>query len=84
MCGRYAMSQETDQLIREFIAEGGKLEDWSSVYSVAPRTRAPIVREWQDSDSGEIERNLELATWGLRPSWAKEGGPAPINAHLEG
>lgn len=84
MCGRYAMNQETDELIREFVADGGKLEDWAGVFSVAPRTRAPIIREWQDDDSGEVVREAELATWGLRPSWAKEGGPAPINARLEG
>lgn len=32
---------------------------------------------------GEVLRNLDLAMWGLRPSWAKEGGPAPINARIE-
>lgn len=32
---------------------------------------------------GEVLRNLDLATWGLPQSWAKDGGPAPINARIE-
>ncbi|TIH36321.1 SOS response-associated peptidase [Subtercola vilae] len=31
----------------------------------------------------EAIRELELAAWGLKPAWAKPGGPAPINARLE-
>ncbi|MCS5732326.1 SOS response-associated peptidase [Herbiconiux daphne] len=28
-------------------------------------------------------REIDSATWGLKPAWAKPGGPAPINARLE-
>lgn len=28
-------------------------------------------------------RELERSRWGLRPSWAKDSGPRPINARLE-
>ena len=55
---------------------------WEAVYSIAPRTEAPVVREYLDDD-GEVQRSLELARWGLHPAWAKDKGPRPINAHLE-
>lgn len=56
--------------------------EWEPVYSIAPRTRAPLVREFVD-DEGEAHRTLEMARWGLHPSWAKDKGPRPINARME-
>lgn len=41
-----------------------------------------MVREHVDDD-GEVQRTLELARWGLHPSWAKDKGPRPINARWE-
>ncbi|RFA11606.1 hypothetical protein B7R21_13010 [Subtercola boreus] len=92
MCGRFAMNKETDDLILEFIARGGRAEDWRPRYSVAPTDEAPIIREripQGDADdptpgrSPSVERELELAAWGLKPAWSKPGGPQPINARLE-
>ncbi|SDY55452.1 SOS response-associated peptidase [Herbiconiux ginsengi] len=81
MCGRFTMSAETDELITEFVARGGKLEDWRPSYNVAPTETSPIVRE--RLIDGELVREIDSAAWGLRPAWAKQGGPAPINARLE-
>ncbi|WP_245635980.1 SOS response-associated peptidase [Herbiconiux solani] len=75
------MSTETDELISEFVARGGRLEDWRPSYNVAPTEEAPIVRD--RLIDGEIVRELDAASWGLKPSWAKPGGPSPINARLE-
>lgn len=75
------MSAETDELISEFVARGGRLEDWRPSYNVAPTEVTPIVRE--RLIDGELVRQLDTAGWGLKPSWAKPGGPAPINARLE-
>ncbi|SEB56476.1 Putative SOS response-associated peptidase YedK [Paramicrobacterium humi] len=83
MCGRFAMNKETDELITEFVASGGDFRDWRPAYSIAPTDPAPIVREWRD-EAGDLHRNLDVANWGFRPSWAKQGGPSPINARLEG
>ncbi|TQL53015.1 putative SOS response-associated peptidase YedK [Subtercola boreus] len=82
------MNKETDDLILEFIARGGRAEDWRPSYSVAPTDEAPIIRDRVPKDEtgqpGEtVERELELAAWGLKPAWSKPGGPAPINARLE-
>lgn len=74
------MDDEADELIAEFVAAGGRLEDWRPAYSIAPTDTAPIVRE-RERD-GSIERELGPASWGLRPAWAK-GKVAPINARLE-
>ena len=91
MCGRFAMNKETDDLILEFIARGGRAEDWRPSYSVAPTDEAPIIRERvpkpenvdDDASTGEVQREIEIAAWGLKPAWSKAGGPAPINARLE-
>ncbi len=81
MCGRFSMSAETDELISEFVARGGRPEDWSPSYNIAPTESAPIVRD--RVKDGETLREIDLAAWGLKPAWAKPGGPAPINARLE-
>ncbi|TAJ47902.1 MAG: SOS response-associated peptidase [Herbiconiux sp.] len=81
MCGRFSMSAETDELIAEFVARGGRPEDWTPSYNIAPTENAPIVRD--RVKDGETLREIDLASWGLKPAWAKPGGPAPINARLE-
>jgi putative SOS response-associated peptidase YedK len=75
------MDKETDDLISAFVAEGGNANDWRPAYSVAPTDPAPIVRE--RIRAGELVREIDVAAWGLKPGWAKTGGPAPINARLE-
>ena len=81
MCGRFTMSAETDELISEFVARGGRPQDWTPSYNVAPTETAPIVRD--RVVDGELVREIDGASWGLKPAWAKPGGPAPINARLE-
>lgn len=61
MCGRFANDAKTDELIQEYVADGGKPEDWwkswAPAFSIAPTQSAPIVR-----DRGE-GRILELVRW---------------------
>jgi len=75
------MNKETDELVREFVAGGGRPQDWRPSYSVAPTNRVPIVRE--HLEDGDLIRELELASWNFVPSWAKPGGHVNINARLE-
>lgn len=83
MCGRYTLTIPGTALIPALEADGADGDfHWEPVYSIAPRTRAPIVRE-RATDNGDTCREITLATWGLRPSWAKDKGPRPINARLE-
>lgn len=82
MCGRFALDDHVNMLIEDFVAAGGDYAEWVPAYSIAPTNRVPIVRERPNSE-GETSRSLDLASWGLRPSWAKPGGPSPINARME-
>ncbi|WP_226851100.1 SOS response-associated peptidase family protein, partial [Brachybacterium tyrofermentans] len=71
-----------DGLLHAYLATSqDRVAEWQPVYSIAPRTKAPVVREFVDDD-GEVQRSLELARWGLYPAWAKDKGPRPINARL--
>lgn len=72
-----------DGLIHAYVAtKQDRAAEWEPVYSIAPRTKAPVVREFVD-DEGELHRTLDMARWGLHPSWAKDKGPRPINARME-
>lgn len=83
MCGRFVLQLDEDGLLHAYVAaKQDRSARWEPVYSIAPRTKAPVVREYVDEE-GELQRSLELARWGLHPSWAKDKGPRPINARLE-
>jgi putative SOS response-associated peptidase YedK len=71
MCGRFAMSKETDELITEFVAQGGDFRDWRPNWNIKPTNTIPVLL---DSAKGEAEvvRRLEPARWSLTPPWSKE------------
>lgn len=81
MCGRFAMDAKTDELIQQYVAEGGDPEEWWSEwngsYSIAPTDDAPIVR-----DRGE-GRILELVRWDWQKPANRPKGPPIINARIE-
>ena len=83
ICGRFTLSFDGSGLLHAYVATSDdRAAEWEPTYSIAPRTKAPVVREFVDAD-GEVHRALELARWGLHPSWAKDKGPRPINARME-
>ena len=74
------MDKETDDLIREFMAEtGGEASEWSPSWNVAPTDQVPVVREHHGS------RRIESVRWGIvSPSSPTFGGGKPvINARIE-
>ncbi|PTM85345.1 SOS response-associated peptidase [Dietzia psychralcaliphila] len=82
MCGRYSVAISGSALVEDLELDGTEPGfEWSPTYSVAPRTRAPILRDRLIDE--HLVREACLPTWGLRPSWAKEKEPRPINARLE-
>lgn len=83
MCGRFAMDQETNDLIEEFVLDGNDFRDWSVSYSIAPTDVVPIIRERADTTTGEVRRTLEPAIWDFRPSFVKEPKRPQFNARLE-
>jgi putative SOS response-associated peptidase YedK len=79
MCGRYTETAAFEELARRFgiAVEEGDNEAMVARYNVAPSQPVPIVV------SADGRRRLVSARWGLRPYWARAGGPAPINARAE-
>ncbi|MGX1598975.1 SOS response-associated peptidase family protein [Dietzia maris] len=68
MCGRYSVAISGTALVDTLQLDGAEPDfEWSPAYSVAPRTRAPVIR---DRLAGARVRESFLPTWGLRPSWA--------------
>lgn len=78
MCGRYVQTSPADALAARFGARLPEGLAWVPRWNVAPSTPAPLAR---DDGDGPV---LALASWGLVPAWAREGGPRPINARAEG
>jgi putative SOS response-associated peptidase YedK len=83
MCGRFALDQKTDDLIRAFVAAGNDFEDWVPTYSIAPTDTMPIIRERRRSDSGEVTRTIDAAVWDFHPSFMRESRRPQINARIE-
>ncbi|WP_340540720.1 SOS response-associated peptidase [Nocardioides sp. GXZ039] len=88
MCGRYASSRTTDDLVEEFdVAETRVEEPLEPDYNVAPTKDVYAVMERPPSRESEEppERQLRVVRWGLVPSWAKDPaiGSRLINARME-
>lgn len=83
MCGRFAVDKGTNELIEEFVAQGGSANDWIPSFSIAPTDVIPIIRERKNSDSGEIVRSLDAAVWDFHPAFIAESKRPNFNARLE-
>ena len=88
MCGRYASSRESDDLIDEFdVVTDRTAAPLAADFNVAPTKEVyAVVERPPAKDSPEPpERQLRVFTWGLVPSWAKDPsiGNRMINARME-
>jgi putative SOS response-associated peptidase YedK len=87
MCGRFASFTQTqdiaDQLAIAELAEDARLLPPS--WNVAPTDPVRIVVERAARGSTDVTRSMQLARWGLVPSWAKDPGVGArmINARSE-
>lgn len=75
MCGRFTLFSDDTELVALFdidVLEG----EHPPSYNQAPSQRIRVVVQ-------RHERVLDLATWGLVPTWAKEGFRPLINARSE-
>ncbi len=79
MCGRYASAKDPAALVEEFVVPSAPTEELHADYNVAPTKKVYVV---VDHDQA---RALEVARWGLVPSWAKDPsiGSRMINARAE-
>ena len=82
MCGRFAMNKETNELIEQFVAEGGRPDGWAPSYSVAPTSAAPVVREWAGED-GVVNREVTVARWDWPKPANRPSGAPIINARMD-
>jgi putative SOS response-associated peptidase YedK len=84
MCGRYAASRDPADLVEEFEVDQAPAEALAPDYNVAPTKKVYVVLA-RESDDGGVRRELDVARWGLVPSWAKDPsiGSRLINARME-
>jgi putative SOS response-associated peptidase YedK len=79
VCGRYVLATDPAALIEEFDIVKPSERILEPDYNVAPTKDVYIVVDEQS------ERSLDVARWGLVPSWAKDPaiGSRMINARVE-
>jgi putative SOS response-associated peptidase YedK len=88
MCGRYASSRRSEDLLEEFeIEENAVKETLAEDFNVAPTKDVYAVLERPPSKDKDqpAQRQLRVVAWGLVPSWAKDPaiGNRMINARME-
>ena len=87
MCGRYAASRNPDDLVEEFEVEEAPAATLGASWNVAPTqdVYAVIERPPRGEQDAPARRRLQVARWGLVPSWAKDAaiGNRMINARME-
>ena len=82
MCGRYALNISGDDLALEYNANNPNSSYVASNWNISPTTTIPFISE---SKNGSTTRAINLASWGLIPSWAKDSSRQvnAINARVE-
>ena len=82
MCGRYALNISGDDLALEYNANNPNSSYLASNWNISPTTTIPFISE---SKNGSVVRAINLASWGLIPSWAKDSSRQAnaINARVE-
>jgi putative SOS response-associated peptidase YedK len=85
VCGRYASTRSTQDLVAEFDAvDATNGEELGADYNVAPTKRVHVIRESRREPEERV-RVLDVVKWGLVPSWAKDPatGARMLNARAE-
>jgi len=83
MCGRYAAATTAADWVEEFEVADAAERVLAPDYNVAPTKEMYLIAA--GVDDGETTRRMEIARWGLIPSWAKEASIATklTNARVE-
>ena len=82
MCGRFTMTVSSSEIARQFQSSELQLPQLEFNWNVAPTT--PIYFVKAENAAGDA-RKIDIASWGLIPSWAKDATRASnaINARSE-
>ncbi len=80
MCGRYAANRDTGTLTEVFNIKKLPEELLEPNFNISPTLKSYVVTQNQDE-----ERSLQVMSWGLVPSWAKDNSMMAkmINARFE-
>lgn len=84
MCGRFAASASTEDIVETFAIDE-VVDEPLPTFNAAPTDPVPAVVERLDKETRQAVRKLVTPRWGLVPSWAKDarGGARMINARAE-
>lgn len=84
MCGRFAASQSTEEIVETFLIDE-VVDEAIPSFNVAPTDPVAAVVERPDKETGGVTRKLVSPRWGLVPAWSKDarGGARMINARSE-
>ena len=78
MCGRYAIKKSTLLVTNSLVKKNINVDLEQENFNCSPGGKYPIIK------SATNGKYLELTTWGIKPSWAKEDFRSLHNARLEG
>lgn len=83
MCGRYAAATTATDWVEEFEVDDAPERVLAPDFNVAPTKELYLVAAGEHE--GTLTRRMEIARWGLIPSWAKESsiGAKLTNARVE-
>lgn len=84
MCGRFAASASTEEIVETFAVDE-VVAEVPPTWNAAPTDAVAAVVDRIDRESGALVRRLVAPRWGLVPSWSKDatGGARMINARVE-
>jgi putative SOS response-associated peptidase YedK len=82
MCGRYALSADAQDIALQFDAKGKPDAFLPADWNISPTKNIYFVNA---NNPEGTQRKLEIASWGLVPSWSKDATRAAntINARVE-
>ncbi len=82
MCGRYALSADAQDIALQFDASGKPAAILPADWNIAPTKNVYFINA---NDAQGHDRNIQIASWGLVPSWSKDATRQAntINARVE-
>ena len=78
MCGRYVVKKSTLLVANNFVKKNLNVDLDQDNFNCSPGGKYPVIK------SATNGKYLEMTTWGIKPSWAKEDFRSLHNARLEG
>ncbi len=78
MCGRYVVKKSTLLVANSIVKKNINVDLEQDNFNCSPGGKYPVIK------SATNGKYLEMTSWGIKPSWAKEDFKSLHNARLEG